>query len=192
MKDLFKSVLHRLLAEYSIFWIYRFAAQDLHSINEGVDSAPGIEPFPLTKSRELPPGIIAQQSGFLGDGAKAFIKKEVEGSQEQAGAICIYWHGDRYATRNFWPLKESEAKLVQIVTDPKFRGRGAATQLIQYSSVQMLQQGFTTLYARVWHSNTPSLRAFERAGWKRRVLAIELKRKPDSKGLKLFFPPWRR
>ena len=80
-------------------------------------------------------------------------------------AACWFWYGATYQRRNFWPLAEGEAKLVQVNTAAEHRNRGIAQCLIGYSSRQMFQSGFGRLYARAWHSNTPSLRAFARAGW---------------------------
>lgn len=182
MKDFLKSLLHRLLAEYSIYWIYRCTPEDLPSAPPADDIA-AVDP-----DQALPAGVIGDQAGFLGAGAHAFATR----ADDTLSAICIYWHGERYAQRNFWPLHDGEAKLVQVITDPAFRGRGAATQLIRHSSEQMFNAGFSRLYARIWHSNTPSLRAFERAGWQRVALALELKRTPTSKGIKVFLPPGRR
>ena len=186
MKDALKSLARKILSDYSIFWIYRFTEEDLPKNAAAVS----VEKLGEAEAQNLPEGVIAEQAGFLGEGADAFITREP--SEGQISAICIYWHGERYATRNFWPLQPGEAKLVQIITDPQYRGKGAATALIQASSQSMLEQGYLKLYARVWHSNTPSLRAFERAGWRRVALALELKRSPHSDGLKIFLPPWRR
>lgn len=184
MKELLKSLLHKLLAEYSIYWIYRCDKQDLPADS---DSLPPIHALSAKESETLPPGAMQDQAGFLGTEAKAYTFRE----NNRVTAICIFWYGQRYATRNFWPLKPGEAKLVQVITDPDFRGKGAATALIHQASKAMLSEGFERLFARVWHSNTPSLKAFERAGWKRVSLAIELKRTSQSTGVKFFIPAWR-
>jgi RimJ/RimL family protein N-acetyltransferase len=36
------------------------------------------------------------------------------------------------------------------------------------------REGRTPLYARIWHNNTPSLRAFEHAGWEPIGTLIEM------------------
>jgi GNAT superfamily N-acetyltransferase len=79
--------------------------------------------------------------------------------------LACYWHGQRYRSRHSWPIEHGAAKLVHIVTVPSERGKGVATLLIAESTSSMLQEGFCTLYARIWHSNIPSLSAFARAGW---------------------------
>lgn len=82
-------------------------------------------------------------------------------------AVCYFWWGARYEARNFWPLADGQAKLVEIVTAGSHRGRGIARRLIGHATQQMFDSGFQTLYARVWYSNQPSLAAFRAAGWRR-------------------------
>jgi RimJ/RimL family protein N-acetyltransferase len=116
-----------------------------------------------------PDPVIREQAGYSGPGSYAFACF----AENRIVGICFYWFGDRYRTRNFWPLVEGEAKLVQIVSIPEARGQGIATHLIALSSQDMMRKGFGRAYARIWHSNIPSLRAFERAGWMRLALVIE-------------------
>jgi RimJ/RimL family protein N-acetyltransferase len=63
---------------------------------------------------------------------------------------------------------------VQIVTIPEMRGFGVASHLLAYAARDMFRIGFHCVYARIWHSNTPSLRAFQRAGWGRVATVIEV------------------
>src|SRR5690606_29173819 len=88
--------------------------------------------------------------------------------------LCVYWFGERYKQRNFWPLKDDEAKLVEVITLPEMRGRGLASCLIDHSGDEMFRLGFRRLLARVWHSNTPSLRAFANAGWLPQTTVIDI------------------
>jgi RimJ/RimL family protein N-acetyltransferase len=48
----------------------------------------------------------------------------------------------------------------------------------------MSQKGYRRLYARIWHSNHPSIATFEKAGWAYIALVIEV----FPLGLK---SPWR-
>lgn len=83
-------------------------------------------------------------------------------------AICCYWYGPRYETqRNFWPLRERQAKLVQITTAPARRRRGLAAALIAASVPAMRAAGFDSLYARVWWNHKSSLHAFSEAHWRK-------------------------
>lgn len=84
---------------------------------------------------------------------------------ELVGA-CWFWYGRTYLKRGFWPLRDGEAKLVQITVHDRVRGRGIATQLLHFAAKEMQQAGFQRLYARIWHSHAPSIAAFEKAGWR--------------------------
>jgi ribosomal protein S18 acetylase RimI-like enzyme len=75
--------------------------------------------------------------------------------------------------RSTWPIAAGEAKLLQITTASRFRGKGLARALIAHSAAAMRQRGFGPLYARIWHSNAPSRSAFRAAGWYRRALVLE-------------------
>lgn len=77
-----------------------------------------------------------------------------------------------------WYGGTDEAKLVQVIVAPTMRGRGAATSLIRFAGASMLHDGFDRLYARIWVTNLPSIRAFERAGWRRIALVLHV------------YPPW--
>src|SRR5687767_1260986 len=93
----------------------------------------------------------------------------------ERACACWIWYGERYRReRNFWPLADKEAKLVQIETDPKFRGRGLAGRLLAHARVEMRRRGFTRMYARIWHSNEPSVRVFTKAGWTYERFVLEV------------------
>jgi GNAT superfamily N-acetyltransferase len=86
--------------------------------------------------------------------------------KEALVAVAWVWWGERYATRDSWPLVAGEAKLVQITVAPSARGQGIAPRLIAYAASQTLARGFSRVYARVWHSHRTSIHAFEKAGWR--------------------------
>lgn len=158
-----------IFGDYAIYYVYGIS-QDVPftSAPRGRDcSFSALGRDELATSSEL---LIREQAGYLGPEATAY------GCAQEGDivATCHYWYGDRYRTRNFWPLAEDEAKLVQIVTAPRARGQGIATALIAHSTNEMFRLGFKRLYARIWHSNGPSLSAFERAGWRRVALVIEI------------------
>lgn len=98
-------------------------------------------------------------------------------------AVCWYWFGERYKERNLIPLPMPAAKLVQITTAIAYRGCGLAPALIRGSARAMMAEGFSPLYARVWHSHSSSLAAFRKAGWHRRQM-ITIVQLPG-------FNPWR-
>lgn len=170
-KDHLKKLARTLLGEYGLYFIYQGPGQaekppsDLKN-----SSAFTINPVEETAIEASDDPLIREQLPYLGEGTRAFgcfLGERLVG-------VCVYWYGERYLQRNFWPLDAGEAKLVQIVTIPEMRGRGVAGQLISHSCQQLLLTGFSQAYARIWHSNTPSLRAFERVGWKRIALVVEI------------------
>ena len=164
-KELLKAGAHLLLGEYAAYYIYRSPAR--------VQDAPATNCVRLLERSALESSdddLIRAQLPYLGNEALAYGRF----ADERVAGICIYWYGDRYRTRNFWPLDAGEAKLVQIITTPAARGKGIATELIAASHAHLLSAGFRRAYARIWHSNTPSLRAFENAGWTRMALVVEI------------------
>ena len=80
--------------------------------------------------------------------------------------ITTYYFGEEYLRANgFYELDPSEAELADLFTAARFRGLGIAKAMIVFSQDWMHREGFHTLYAKVWHSNTPSSKAFRAAGW---------------------------
>jgi len=117
-----------------------------------------------------PDSLVREQAWYAGPGSIAYAC--IDG--DRIVGICFYWFGERYLKRNSWPIGGGEAKLVQIISLPEIRGRGVATLLVTASFHDMVQKGYLRAYARIWHSNIPSLRVFERAGWKRTGLLLEI------------------
>ena len=151
MKKLLKKIGNTLLGNYSIYKIYSL---DLNAYQ--IKNA--LDPDIVYKGNE------EETSGFSGPGSYGF--SAINKSDETVLCQCWYWFGDRYKERNFWPLLKNEAKLIDIETRKAARGKGIAPKLISYSAINMKKNGFKKLYARIWHSNTPSIKAFTKVGWK--------------------------
>lgn len=183
MKAFAKKLAHALLGEYAAYYIYARAA-------DGEVKAPAattqtfrfaqVDASLLHASHDA---LIREQVDYAGQEAHAYACF----ADDRIVGVCFYWFGGRYLQRNFWPLADSEVKLVQIIALPDMRGRGVATQLIEWSWSDMMRQGFHKTYARIWHSNTPSLRAFERAGWVRVALVFEMNPLRRSRPIRLRF-----
>ncbi len=169
MKKLIKRLAALILGDYSAFHIYsKSASADMAPVlaPDGFQVAT-IEKMQVESSGDE---LIREQAWYHGAGTHAYaclLGSRIVG-------LCYFWHGERYRTRNYWPLADGEAKLVQLVTVPELRGRGIASKLIARASEDMAKQGFHRLYARVWHSNAPSSSAFVRAGWRRVATIIEV------------------
>jgi GNAT superfamily N-acetyltransferase len=169
MNKIIKGIARSVLGDYAPYYILQCASA------RGADDGASCRPYrvtPITQDEieSYPDQMVRDQSSYGGADSHAYACYD----GDRIVGICFYWYGGRYASRNFWPLKPGEAKLVQIVTSPDMRGKKVAGTLIARSWEHMLQRGFVRSYARVWHSNEPSLRAFAGAEWKRHALVLEI------------------
>jgi GNAT superfamily N-acetyltransferase len=161
MKELIKRLMRLVLGEYAAYRIYARPADAPALARGGKNAGYQVREIGAAELLASPDALMREQAFYLGEQALAFACYH----EERIVGLCFYWFGARYLKRNFWPLKEGEAKLVQLITLPEMRGREVAPSLISWSSQAMRDKGFARCYARIWHSNTPSLRAFARAGW---------------------------
>jgi RimJ/RimL family protein N-acetyltransferase len=166
MKALLKKLAHLLLGEYAAYYVYT------HPCAAGpVPPSPfAVRPVDADQIRAADDALLRAQAFYAGEGALTYACMD---GTRMVG-LCCYWHGERYRPRGFWPLRADEAKLVQIVTASDMRGRKVARAMLDATLPDVARHGFARAYARVWHSNTPSLRAFEGAGWQRVALVVEL------------------
>jgi ribosomal protein S18 acetylase RimI-like enzyme len=103
--------------------------------------------------RSLPCGPEVRRFGAWVDGALV--------------CVCTFDFGEHYRrSRGFYHLGRNEAELADVFTSSAYRGRGIAGTLIRVSTERMHEDGFETVFAKVWHSNIASSRAFHAAGWK--------------------------
>ena len=161
-----RSLARMVFGDYALYRIYAIDAEDC-----APSEASDIEFFELNIPDDLSDDPeMRKLESYLGDGAYGFGAR----LGEQPAAGCFFWAGQRYKQRNFWPLDDDEAKLVEVRTIPQLRGQGIASHLIRHAAHAMAQRGFQRLYARIWHSNTPSIRAFEKAGWRYIAFVIEI------------------
>ncbi len=129
---------------------------------------------------------LRDSAWYLGPEARAYAC--FEGAHVLALACC--WWGERYRARRSWPIGTSDAKLVHLVTLPAARGRGLAPLLIQHAEAALRAEGHAGLYARVWFSNQPSLRAFDRAGWTPVGTLVEINPLKLRKPWQIRLPVW--
>lgn len=169
-KEIAKKLARACLGEYSIYYVYsrRLDEDALSETNRSASFT--LARVTMADISASPDPLIQDQSDYAGSGSKAYAC--IDGGR--IVGVCFYWFGQRYLQRNFWPLKEHEAKLVQIISLPEARGRGVATALIAWSAQDMGRSGFRRAYARIWHSNTPSLSAFRKAGWTAVAVVVEI------------------
>lgn len=167
MKNLIKRLAKLLFGNYNIYHIY--------SPNTEIKITPPLSnlQFSIVEKYEIENSndqIIRDQAWYHGQGVHAYACRE----GARIVGLCFFWYGERYLSRNFWPLANHEAKLVQLITLPDMRNQGIAGALINYGTQEISIRGFTRVYARIWFSNRPSLRTFKRTGWTRVATVIEL------------------
>lgn len=170
MKSLAKKLARAVLGDYSIYDVYARSPSANAQAGFAASNDVVVRPVDEPALRAQNDPSLREQSGYAGAGSLAYAAYV----GDRMLGVCFYWFGDRYRTRNFWPLQADEAKLVQIWVHPDARGRGVATRLIAKSFEAVVEHGFRRSYARIWHSNTPSLKAFERAGWTRIARVVEV------------------
>lgn len=167
IKPLLKWIANVVVGNYEIYRIYQ---SPLRIDKPSLRNAAHIEKIDGDRLKRETSPDIRDQAVYAGDGATVYAYFE----QENILGVCCYWEGERYRERNFWPLQPDEAKLVQIIVTPEARGKGVATSLIIHSSADLQAMGKSHCYARIWHSNHPSIRAFENAGWQRIATVFHL------------------
>lgn len=146
--------LRAILGPYTVFVILADDLQNksslpLHAMFEASDASAG---------QKLPPG--SWHFSYIQENTRL--------------CTCAVWYGERYQSRNYWPLQADECKLISLETIPQAKGQGIAPIVIAQVSRQMAILGFRTIYARVWHSNKASLRAFAKSGWQKHALVIDV------------------
>lgn len=162
MTSWLRALLRLILGEYYIFRIYScdLCLKNFQQKPLASDLKFSIFSYPNEKANE----------GYAGQNAFGFCCEE-KGIKL---SHCWVWYGERYRNnRNFWKLHADECKLIALETEPWARGRGTAPKLLHYVATQLSQKGFKRIYARVWHSNKSSIRAFEKAGWRYHALVVE-------------------
>lgn len=161
-------MLKAIFGQYEAYWIYQCAGVLESGRHESLVFAPILDPVVFSQCDD--DSLIAL-AGYGGSEARGF--GAFENGRLVAG--CWFWFGERYKSRNFWPLSEGDAKLVQISTGKAWRGRGVGPALIKYASAEMARRGFDRLFARVWVTHSASRSAFRKAGWRKAALVVSLR-----------------
>ncbi len=163
-KTLAKSTLGRLFQDYRINWIYAATGRSQSSEM----------PVPLTDNhRQIletsPTAKMRNSVSFSKSGLDGFVL------EEGGRPVCVAHFADpaRYDRNDTWPLRPGDIALMDIATEDSMRGRGLAVRLIAGTTDMFLSHGKERAVAFIWWSNTPSVRAFSKAGWQRIGLSIE-------------------
>lgn len=168
LKNILKKLTGIFLKEYGLYKVY--ISQFDRPIKVKDTSNLTYEEVSLKEIQECSDKVIRDQSGYGGDESICFACK-------YKGKIVIVlwvWYGERYKTRDSWPIAENEAKFVQIIASPEVRGRGLGYKLSKFAENSLKEKGFKALYARMWFTNYPPIRLAIKAGWIYVGIFIEL------------------
>jgi GNAT superfamily N-acetyltransferase len=172
----------------SNFWIGRTY---IHRLGDASDDAPHQSTIDLRAISHRDSVVIAsspddemrKRSGHHDEFTRTF--GAWEGSR--LIGLCTFAFGKGY--RGFYDLGPDDAELTDIFTVASCRAKGTATALIRHGTTRMHTAGFKTLYAKVWHSNHPSARAFIKARWRQQAFFIRLNPRLTQRTLMLEWRP---
>ena len=172
MKRLIKLCTNVLLGDYQIFRVFRFDLDTLAAVDISGYLAQGYV-FREVSADELSASADDAIRSYVTYGGRGALGFAV---WDKGEVVCLqwYWFGARYRSRNFWPLKDDEAKSVALFTLPSHRGSGLATALKLYSAERMKKKGFHRLFSRIWHTHRASRRVSEKAGWRNIAIVAEV------------------
>ena len=167
-KDALKAGFNRLFADYRINWIYAGGpwcaglGQDVEALPITPDIADQLAASPTAKMRN--------SLSYTRGGLDGLVLVE-DGVPVSVSHVADPAHYDRAAT---WPLRPSEVAVMDLATEDALRGQGLAVRLMQATTSAHLARGKSRVIAFIWWSNTPSLRALTKAGWRRIGLSVEV------------------
>jgi GNAT superfamily N-acetyltransferase len=152
----------------------RYALSRIYTLDLSPHAPPlphGIDCRRITRRdlEECPVPRIRDRAGYGGPNSHGFAVYE-NGS---IACMCWFWEALRFQEA-IWRLQEGEVVMVDLLTLESCRGRGFAPLLIRYAADELRSDGWRRLVTWVWHSNTPSIRSFDKAGWKYIAFVIEL------------------
>ena len=169
VREALKAVVQRVLCDYSIYFIYECPMPP--PVTPGVPGAlriAGIDDEVLKSLREHPYQKIAGAAAYSGVGATGWVA--LDGTE--IAATCWAWNRERLGDSLFFTLTGLQYALVDVVTAPDYRGRGLAPAMISFSARTLVELGMTRYRAWIWWTNTASIRAFEKVGWRRSQLIV--------------------
>lgn len=166
-KTFARTLLRLFLGDYSAYYIYKADTSRLPIMDDTSGTVKAIDGAVIRADHAA---FARDLHGWSGPGLFFFgcFHRDI------LAGICVYASGSKNTQQDFWPLKQGEATLLQVITRPDMQNRGVGRTLIRESGRLMMKEGVQTVYARVWHSNAPSLHAFDRSGWKRVALMVEV------------------
>jgi ribosomal protein S18 acetylase RimI-like enzyme len=171
VKDLGKAILTKLFKDYRLNVIY--ASDGPPNIARSMPAHPG---FTSIEAGHLAAMERSQTAKIRGSAGYGRAKLKGFAIVDQGIPVCAahFAAPAQYNRAGTWPLKQGQLALMDIATEESVRGRGLAGQLIAQSTEYFRAHGAEAVIAFIWWSNTPSLRAFTKAGWRKIGFSVEL------------------
>jgi ribosomal protein S18 acetylase RimI-like enzyme len=173
-KSFAKSILRMFFSDYRINWIYANDRTVTALQTQGGDE-PELSFEPLSGEHALiiaasPTAKVRNSLSFRNAGLSGYV------ITERALPVCVAHFADKrsYDRTGTWPLATGEIALMDIATEERARGNGHASHLIAQATALLMAEHKTRIIAFIWWSNTPSIRAFEKAGWQRVGVSVEI------------------
>lgn len=159
VKDGIKAAIGMLITDYRLNWIVASAGMPDAAGQDVVEAGPehygaiaeSLTPkvkSALSYARQGLPGMVLLQEG-------------------RPASVAHFARAGQYGRDATWPLRANEVALMDIATEQSQRGRGLAVALIRGATRRYLEAGADRVIAFIWWTNSPSVRAFRKAGWRR-------------------------
>lgn len=189
MKKITKWILRILFRDYQFNRIYFV---DLPTSDAKLSSQMSdIETIRLVESQEQfassPDHQIRDHAWYFGK--FAYVYGVYIGSE--LVCVCSFWiAGHPNLPSRFSTLIEKEAVMVDLLTAPNCRGKGYALAITRFAENDLFLKGYNRLWTWVWHSNTPSICVFNKAGWNYSHFLLEFQLCGMTDYLRFKLPAW--
>ncbi len=170
-KRLVKAAARLVFSDYRINFIYTSPPHATPPTLEPGTKITVVTPALVEQLKSSATGKVRSSASFAAAGLAGLALVE-DGQPLSVTHIAEVQHYDRSGT---WPLAPDEVALMNIATEDAARGRGLAVALIRAAAADYAARGRQRMIAFIWWTNTPSLRAFAKAGWRRIGFSIELR-----------------
>lgn len=168
MKRVTRRLLGTAFGDYRINWIFAADRPAPLPLSAGETVGP-VDAALAARIAASPTGRMRNSLGY-GEAGMTGLALIRDGQPLCVAHLAGPAHYDRAGT---WPLHPGELALMDVVTEDAARGHGLAPRLIAATTRAMLTGDTRRTIAFVWWSNTPSIRAFAKAGWRRIGFSIE-------------------
>ncbi len=171
LKSFAKTALQKLFQDYRINWIYAsYKACDVIPTITQSTTLSVITRDHLRVLKQSTTAKMRNSAGYSEAGLDGYVLIEND------TPVCVAHFSDpiRYDRFGTWKLQSGEMALMDIATEEVARGKGHAVNLIIQTSSIYHALGKNRVIAFIWWSNTPSVRAFTKAGWQRIGFSTEV------------------